>query len=128
MIPDSLLHIYWSLSYVSTCTNFRAIIVPSIPLIASTYRFSFCPVFYTCSVLLDDSLIFIYIILACLWCIGLLKLLYFKYYHFCYLLKGGGLHYCNIQIHVVFYPHLINHVQCGIWISQSYVSCSLSVT
>lgn len=76
VIPDSLLHIYIliSLSYVSTCTNFRAIIVPSIPIIASTYRFSFCPVFYTCSVT-TSWLWYSYIIiifLACLWCIGLL--------------------------------------------------------
>lgn len=50
---STYIYILISLSYVPTCTNFRAIIVPSIPIITSTYRFSFCLVFYTCSVHLD---------------------------------------------------------------------------
>lgn len=42
--------------------------------------------------------------------------------------RGGVFCHCNTQIHGLFYLHLINHVWCGIWISQSYVSYSLSVT
>lgn len=134
---QSSTYIYIDLShYVSTCTNIRAIIVPSIPIIASTYRFSFCPVFYTCSVHLDWYSYIVIILYS--WPVsGVLG-----YYNSCILNNlpftflllhvfffGGGVFcHCNTQIHGLFYLHLINHVWCGIWISQSYVSYSLSVT
>lgn len=139
VIPDNLLHIYiyWSLSL---CINLYQLSSNYSPLF--TNHSKYIQVFFLSSILHMQCT-------SWLWYSYIVIILYswpvpgvLGYYNSCILnnlpftslllhvffLGGGVFHHCNTQIHGLFYLHLINHVRCGIWISQSYVSYSLSVT